>query len=171
MKTSTKKIKIKIKPKAYPRWNLCKWPKKNKSKKILMMPTNSSTNSKTKIPNRLQSTVRMIKIYKILKRKREVLANKMTINKFQEKFMVPKIFKINLRITQALIKIKSNLSRKTYNSHFLWAIILRNWQRAWTSKTLKTSTSPKELTSNLMRNSLNWTEIYLTTLKLKMKLS
>ena len=91
-----------------------------------MMPTNSSTNSKTKIPNKLQSTVRMIKIYKISKRKREMLVNKMAINKFQEKFMVPKILKINPRITQALIKIKSNLSRKTYNRHFFWAIMLRN---------------------------------------------
>ena len=168
-KTKIKKIKIKTKPKAYPQWNSCKWPKKNKSKKTSMTLTNLSINSKTKIPNKLLSTV-MMKILKISKKKRKALIKMMKNNKFQEKCTVPKILKVSPRIIQAIIWKRSNSSRKTFSRHFFLAIMWMNWQRASTSKTSKTSTSPKELTWNSMRSYLKWTEIFLTTLKLKMKL-
>ena len=67
-----------------------------------MTLTNLSINSKTKIPNKLLSTV-MMKILKISKTKRKALIKMMKNNKFQEKCTVPKILKVSQRIIQAII--------------------------------------------------------------------
>lgn len=167
-KTSMKKTKDKIKQKAYQRWNSCKSPKKNKSKKTWMTPTNSSINLKIKIPNKLPSTVTMMMISKISKTKRKMYIKMKPSNKCQEKCMGLKILKANPKI---ILKTKSNSSRRTSSTHFFWEIMFKNWRRALTCKISKISINPKEWTSNWTKSSLKWTEIFLTTLRLKTKLS
>lgn len=64
---------------------------------------------------------------------------------------------------------KKSLSKRTFNRPSFWETILRNWRKDWTCRTWKINISPRELIWNWMRNSLKWTEIFLTIPKLKMK--
>lgn len=168
-KINTKKINQKTKPRVYQRWNSCKWPKKNKSKKISMMPTSSSINSKMKILKKLQLTAMTMISLKMQKTERKAPITTIMKIKSPEKYMVRKNLKMKPKI-QPFSRAKNNLSRKTSIKHFFWAIILTNSQRALTFKTWKISTSHKELILNSIKSSFKWTEIFLTTMTLKMRL-
>lgn len=91
-----------------------------------MMLTNLSINWKIKIQSKSPSTVTMIKIFKISKTIRKAVIKIKANIKFLERCMVLRTLKTNKKIRRAFIKAKSNSSRKTFNKHFFWVIMLKS---------------------------------------------
>ena len=72
--------------KVYKQWSSCKWPKRKKSKKIWMMPTSWSTNSKIRILNKSQLIVIQKSVRTTLSTERRALIIKTMKIKFREKY-------------------------------------------------------------------------------------